>query len=114
MQGLFAGFATLAGLVLLFILGKKTGAEKQKEKTADEVKVYTEKKDAEVRNANVDKDTAQRTAALGAEIVRTIAQAAADRADNSLAHLADDAKTDEDALDIAKKQAERAQKFMLR
>ena len=111
--GVIATIAAVLSLVLMFLLGRKSGVIKENEELRQEMEVYKEKKEAENRNAETKAESAEKKSELATKVAAAIIHAAIPN--NSIDELAEQAKDpDADAIELARQQAQRAQEFMQR
>lgn len=111
--GIIATIVAIISLLATFLVGRKSGAIKENEKLRLNLEAYTEKMEAEVKNARTEADTAEKKADLSAKVAETIAQAVTAAPAQTVQPPTADA-TDEEALRIAQQQAQQAREFMLR
>lgn len=111
--GIIATIVAIISLLATFLVGRKSGAIKENEKLRLNLEAYTEKMEAEVKNARTEADTAEKKAELSAKVSEAIAQAVTAAPAQTVQPPAADA-TDEEALRIAQQQAQQAREFMLR
>lgn len=110
--GLIATIVAIISLLATFLMGKKTGAIKENEKLKLNLEAYTEKMETRTKEAEVKADAQERKADLATKVAETVAEKSTQEASSivSLSQMRE-ALNNDNAFDIARRQAERAKEY---